>query len=163
MSAGVVDPTTAPVARWRVAAWAAWDWGSSAWNAVIVSFVFGPYVVRGVVGDEPLGHDDEAAPAPAVERVQRERDPDQREPDKAGRAERLAEEPDAEQELDRRAQVLEQRERRHRQLARGEREQQDAGLEGNPQARLPTRTRCHTAAAGGRARCATRPAAPRRG
>ncbi len=56
MSAGVLGPTATPVARWRVAAWAAWDWGSSAWNAVIVSFVFGPYVVRGVVGDaRPYG------------------------------------------------------------------------------------------------------------
>jgi MFS transporter, UMF1 family len=44
-----------PVARWRVAAWAFWDWGNSSWNAVIVSFVFGPYVVRGVVGDARPG------------------------------------------------------------------------------------------------------------
>ena len=36
-------------------AWALWDWGSSSWNAVIVSFVFGPYVVRGVVGDARPG------------------------------------------------------------------------------------------------------------
>ena len=37
-------------------AWSLWDWGSAAWNAVITSFVFGPYVVRGVVGDaEPGG------------------------------------------------------------------------------------------------------------
>ena len=55
------DPTAAalapaaPVARWRVLAWALWDWGSSSWNAVIVSFVFGPYVVRGVVGDARPG------------------------------------------------------------------------------------------------------------
>ena len=56
MSAPVQAPATTPVARWRVAAWASWDWGSSAWNAVITSFVFGPYVVRGVVGDaEPGG------------------------------------------------------------------------------------------------------------
>ncbi|MGI3782872.1 MAG: MFS transporter, partial [Janthinobacterium lividum] len=45
----------APVARWRVLAWSLWDWGSSSWNAVIVSFVFGPYVVRGVVGDARPG------------------------------------------------------------------------------------------------------------
>ncbi|SEQ43157.1 MFS transporter [Microlunatus flavus] len=49
------EAEAAPVARWRVAAWALWDWGSSAWNAVIVSFVFGPYVVRGVVGDARPG------------------------------------------------------------------------------------------------------------
>jgi UMF1 family MFS transporter len=39
-----------------VFAWSLWDWGSAAWNAVITTFVFGPYVVRGVVGDaEPGG------------------------------------------------------------------------------------------------------------
>ena len=42
--------------RRKVLAWGLWDWGSSAYNAVITSFVFGPYVVRGVVGDaEPGG------------------------------------------------------------------------------------------------------------
>jgi MFS transporter, UMF1 family len=47
---------TAPVRRRQVLAWSLWDWGSAAWNAVITSFVFGPYVVRGVVGDaEPGG------------------------------------------------------------------------------------------------------------
>ncbi|SDU88173.1 MFS transporter, UMF1 family [Microlunatus sagamiharensis] len=55
VSAATTAPSTIPVARWRVAAWAFWDWGSSAWNAVIVSFVFGPYVVRGVVGDARPG------------------------------------------------------------------------------------------------------------
>jgi MFS transporter, UMF1 family len=45
-----------PVRRRQVLAWSMWDWGSAAWNAVITSFVFGPYVVRGVVGDaEPGG------------------------------------------------------------------------------------------------------------
>ena len=44
------------VRRRVVLAWALWDWGSAAYNAVITSFVFGPYVVRGVVGDaEPGG------------------------------------------------------------------------------------------------------------
>jgi UMF1 family MFS transporter len=39
-----------------VLAWSLWDWGSASWNAVITTFVFGPYVVRGVVGDaEPGG------------------------------------------------------------------------------------------------------------
>src|SRR6478609_7152096 len=61
MSTGT-EGITPPVAAYRavkrrvVLAWALWDWGSSAWNAVITSFVFGPYVVRGVVGDaEPGG------------------------------------------------------------------------------------------------------------
>src|SRR3954464_3614333 len=41
--------------RRMVLAWAMWDWGSSAYSAVITSFVFGPYVVRGVVGDAQQG------------------------------------------------------------------------------------------------------------
>ncbi|MBA8794995.1 UMF1 family MFS transporter [Friedmanniella endophytica] len=66
MSAVKIEPTLperpgagGPVARVRrrtVVAWASWDWGSSAFNAVITSFVFGPYLVRGVVGEaRPLG------------------------------------------------------------------------------------------------------------
>jgi UMF1 family MFS transporter len=47
---------TASVRRRVVLAWSLWDWGSASWNAVITSFVFGPYVVRGVVKDaEPGG------------------------------------------------------------------------------------------------------------
>jgi len=41
--------------RRMVLAWGLWDWGSSAYSAVITSFVFGPYVVRGVVGDAQPG------------------------------------------------------------------------------------------------------------
>ena len=49
------DPAP-PLQRRVVLSWGLWDWGSSAFNAVITSFVFGPYVVRGVVGDaEPGG------------------------------------------------------------------------------------------------------------
>ena len=44
------------IKRRVVLAWGLWDWGSSAYSAVITSFVFGPYVVRGVVGNtEPGG------------------------------------------------------------------------------------------------------------
>ncbi len=43
------------VRRRVVVAWGLWDWGSAAYNAVITSFVFGPYVVRGVVGDAQPG------------------------------------------------------------------------------------------------------------
>src|SRR5215217_5039584 len=44
------------IKRRMVLAWALWDWGSSAYSAVITSFVFGPYIVRGVVGDaQPRG------------------------------------------------------------------------------------------------------------
>lgn len=41
--------------RRRVLAWGLWDWGSAAYNAVITTFVFGPYVVQGVVGDARPG------------------------------------------------------------------------------------------------------------
>ena len=41
--------------RRMVLAWGLWDWGSSAYSAVVTSFVFGPYVVRGVVGDAQPG------------------------------------------------------------------------------------------------------------
>jgi UMF1 family MFS transporter len=47
---------TAGIDRRKVLAWSLWDWGSASWNAVITSFVFGPYIVRGVVGEaRPLG------------------------------------------------------------------------------------------------------------
>ncbi|GAA1430795.1 MFS transporter [Microlunatus lacustris] len=63
MSAATTGPTpTVPVGpgplgvrRRAVLAWGLWDWGSAAYNAVITSFVFGPYVVRGVVGDAQPG------------------------------------------------------------------------------------------------------------
>ena len=47
--------TVRRIKRRMVLAWGLWDWGSSAFNAVITSFVFGPYVVRGVVGDARPG------------------------------------------------------------------------------------------------------------
>jgi MFS transporter, UMF1 family len=43
------------IKRRMVLAWGLWDWGSSAYSAVVTSFVFGPYVVRGVVGDAQPG------------------------------------------------------------------------------------------------------------
>jgi MFS transporter, UMF1 family len=43
------------IKRRVVLAWGLWDWGSSAYSAVITSFVFGPYIVRGVVGDTQPG------------------------------------------------------------------------------------------------------------
>jgi UMF1 family MFS transporter len=49
------DPGRPAVGRRVVLAWGLWDWGSAAYNAVITSFVFGPYVVRGVVGDARPG------------------------------------------------------------------------------------------------------------
>src|SRR5215217_8062018 len=43
------------IKRRVVLAWGLWDWGSSAYSAVVTSFVFGPYIVRGVVGDAQPG------------------------------------------------------------------------------------------------------------
>jgi UMF1 family MFS transporter len=45
-----LEPTIARIKKRMVLAWGLWDWGSAAYNSVITSFVFGPYVVRGVVG-----------------------------------------------------------------------------------------------------------------
>jgi MFS transporter, UMF1 family len=57
--AAEIQPPVADVGtrikRRMVLAWGLWDWGSSAYSAVITSFVFGPYVVRGVVGDAQPG------------------------------------------------------------------------------------------------------------
>ena len=55
MSAAAVEsyPTGPPVTRGRVAAWAAWDWGSAAFNAVIVTFVFTVYLTDSVGIDLP--------------------------------------------------------------------------------------------------------------
>lgn len=44
-----------PVKRRTVLAWGLWDWASAAENAVITTFVFGPYIVSGVVGDHRPG------------------------------------------------------------------------------------------------------------
>jgi MFS transporter, UMF1 family len=50
--AAVPAPDAGPerIKRRQVLAWGLWDWGSAAHNAVITTFVFGPYVVQGVVG-----------------------------------------------------------------------------------------------------------------
>lgn len=45
-------PTTR---RRTVAAWAAWDWGSSAYSTIVVSFVFAPYLTNVVARDRPDG------------------------------------------------------------------------------------------------------------
>ncbi|MBO0811065.1 MAG: MFS transporter [Microlunatus sp.] len=49
------EPATRPVKRRTVFAWALWDWASAAQNAVVTTFVFGPYLVKGVVGDNRPG------------------------------------------------------------------------------------------------------------
>ncbi|MFT4187241.1 MAG: MFS transporter [Aeromicrobium sp.] len=45
------DVTGAAATRRRMMAWSLWDWGSAAFNAVIVTFVFSVYLVDGV-GDD---------------------------------------------------------------------------------------------------------------
>jgi len=59
-AAAVADEFTpayaATLDRGRVAAWAMWDWGSSAFNAVVTSFVFATYLARSVaVNGAPAG------------------------------------------------------------------------------------------------------------
>ena len=39
--------------RRRIVAWGLWDWGSAAYNAVIVTFIFSVYLVDGVGDDVP--------------------------------------------------------------------------------------------------------------
>lgn len=59
MTTGETVDTTPPAGRrtgrGAVVAWAMWDWASAAQNAVITTFVFGPYIVQGVVGDARPG------------------------------------------------------------------------------------------------------------
>nr|WP_239579007.1 MFS transporter [Microlunatus panaciterrae] len=45
----------ARVRKRTVVAWGLWDWGSAAYNAVIISFVFGPYLTTGVAKNLPEG------------------------------------------------------------------------------------------------------------
>jgi MFS transporter, UMF1 family len=48
-----VRPTATPATRGQVFAWGLWDWGSSAFNAVIGTFVFAVYLTGAVGGDLP--------------------------------------------------------------------------------------------------------------
>ncbi len=56
MTSAAVGPASlsAPVPRSTVLAWGLWDWGSAAFNAVIVTFVFSPYLTK-VVGEDLPG------------------------------------------------------------------------------------------------------------
>ncbi len=61
-SSGSPGSTTAPepppersIHRGRVAAWALWDWGASAYSTIVVSFVFAPYLTDAVARDRPPG------------------------------------------------------------------------------------------------------------
>jgi UMF1 family MFS transporter len=49
-------PTPIPPAKRRaVAAWALWDWGSSAYSVIVTSFVFAPYLTGVVAKNRPAG------------------------------------------------------------------------------------------------------------
>ena len=45
----------APVTRGRIVAWGVWDWGSAAFNAVILTFVYSVYLTDSVGNDLPGG------------------------------------------------------------------------------------------------------------
>lgn len=49
------EPAPAPATRSTIVAWALWDWGSAAFNAVIITFVFTPYLTSKVAGDHDSG------------------------------------------------------------------------------------------------------------
>jgi UMF1 family MFS transporter len=52
--ASVTSPSpSAPVPRGRVLAWALWDWGSAAFNTIILTFVFSVYLTDAVGDDLP--------------------------------------------------------------------------------------------------------------
>lgn len=50
---GPVPPSPAPIPVPRLVAWGLWDWGSSAFNAVILTFVFSVYLTDSVGADLP--------------------------------------------------------------------------------------------------------------
>lgn len=49
------DEIRRPAPRGQIVAWGLWDWGSAAFNSVIVTFVFGPYLTKAVGDDLPGG------------------------------------------------------------------------------------------------------------
>jgi UMF1 family MFS transporter len=55
MTSAAVEPpsVTAIIPRSRIIAWGIWDWGSAAFNAVVVTFVFSPYLTKVVGKDLP--------------------------------------------------------------------------------------------------------------
>lgn len=51
----IADPDARPTpARGRVVAWAFWDWGSAAFNAVVTTFVFTVYITGSAFGDKDV-------------------------------------------------------------------------------------------------------------
>ncbi len=57
MSSAAVEPRApgSPISRGQVLAWGIWDWGSAAFNAVILTFVFSVYLTEAVGDDLPGG------------------------------------------------------------------------------------------------------------
>ena len=53
MNAAQAPGTAGPVTRGRIVAWAVWDWGSAAYNAVILTFVYSVYLTDAVGDDLP--------------------------------------------------------------------------------------------------------------
>ncbi len=51
---GSAEPTPR-TRRGRVVAWALWDWGSSAYNTIVVTFVIAPYLTEDVAAGAPPG------------------------------------------------------------------------------------------------------------
>ncbi|MBD4579308.1 MFS transporter, partial [Xanthomonas citri pv. citri] len=47
-----LPPVASAAPRRQVAAWALWDWGSAAFNAVMVTFVFGTYLASDAFGPD---------------------------------------------------------------------------------------------------------------
>ncbi|MDL5154647.1 MFS transporter [Actinomycetospora termitidis] len=54
-SAVPLSPTPTPRTTGALVRWAAWDWGSASFNAVITTFVFTVYLTSGVAADEASG------------------------------------------------------------------------------------------------------------
>ena len=53
MSTPPAADAVVPVSRGRIVAWGLWDWGSAAYNAVILTFVFSVYLTDGVGDGRP--------------------------------------------------------------------------------------------------------------
>jgi UMF1 family MFS transporter len=55
VSTAAVNPESVdhPVTRGRILAWGLWDWGSAAFNAVVLTFVFSVYLTDAVGDDLP--------------------------------------------------------------------------------------------------------------
>lgn len=49
------NPRPAAGSRSRILSWALWDWGSASFNAVIITFVFAPYLTKSVAATEEAG------------------------------------------------------------------------------------------------------------